>query len=199
MEERCSDRFYDLCLTPTTDVSTHDTSLEACKLACELEQVLGFCDWFIYTPNEFQSCRMYTNDYHGTLEHALDDACFRQGGPTCATDVTTVSCPDRCSYGCHGCGNGNTNDECDFIHDLGCVMDTPPTDFPTGAQDFQSCKEACAAQNSFAIWDEINGVVPCICYNDGQRHCNAYAVKLAIPAGGSIDTCLSHSVEGTLF
>merc|ERR1711971_1122752 len=72
MEDKCSDRFYDLCLTPTTDVSTHDTSLEACKLACELEQVLGFCDWFIYTPDEFQSCKMYTNDYHGTLEHALD-------------------------------------------------------------------------------------------------------------------------------
>ena len=49
-------------------------------LLFQLEQVLGFCDWFIYTPNEFQSCKMYTNDYHGTLEHALDDACFRQVG-----------------------------------------------------------------------------------------------------------------------
>ena len=53
-----------------------------------------------------------------------------------------------------------------------------------------------AVKHSFATWDELNGVVPCVCYNDGQRRCNAYAVKLAIPSGGSIDTCLSHSVPG---
>ena len=23
---------------------------------------------------------------------------------------------------CFSCGNGNANDECDFVHDLGCVM-----------------------------------------------------------------------------
>ena len=53
-------------------------------------------------------------------------------------------------------------------------------------------------EHSFAVWDDRTGNFPCVCYNDGQRKCLAYAMKLAIPAGGSIHSCLSDSVVGKL-
>ena len=46
-----------------------------CQLACELEQTVGFCDWFIFTPHDYQSCKMFTKSL-GDLEDYLDGRCF---------------------------------------------------------------------------------------------------------------------------
>ena len=75
--QKCSDRFYDTCLLPNPEVATHEISLEACKLACELEQTVGFCDWFIFSPHDYQSCKMFTKSL-GDLENVLDGRCFKK-------------------------------------------------------------------------------------------------------------------------
>ena len=36
----------------------------------------------------------------------------------------------------------------------------------------------------------------CLCYASGDRHCNKYAVRLDVPPGGDLGTCLSQSVDG---
>ena len=36
----------------------------------------------------------------------------------------------------------------------------------------------------------------CLCYAGGDRHCNSYAVRLDVPPGGDLGTCLSQSVDG---
>merc|ERR1712156_740198 len=102
MDQKCSDRFYDTCILPNPEIATHEISLEACQLACELEQTVGFCDWFIFSPHDYQSCRMFTKRFHGDLENVLDGRCFKKGGPTCETDVdgVVVECPDKCES-CH--------------------------------------------------------------------------------------------------
>ena len=48
-----------------------------CKLACELEQTVGFCDWFIFSPHDYQSCKMFTKSL-GDLENVLDGRCFKK-------------------------------------------------------------------------------------------------------------------------
>merc|ERR1712062_345301 len=196
MDQKCSDRFYDTCILPNPEIATHEISLEAYQLACELEQTVGFCDWFIFSPHDYQSCQMFTKSFHGDLENVLDGRCFKKGGPTCETDVdgVVVECPDKCDS-CHRCGDNQAKDKCNFVHDIGCFMDESLAPVPqTGADDFESCKSVCLKGYSYAVWDPREAI-QCLCYAGGDRHCNKYAVRLDVPPGGDLGTCLSQSVD----
>jgi len=205
MDQKCSDRFYDTCLLPNPEVATHEISLEACQLACELEHTVGFCDWYIFSPNDYQSCRMFTKSL-GDLENVLDGSCFKKGGPTCETDVDGVvvdgvpmECPDKCDS-CHRCGDNQAKDKCNFVHDIGLIsMDQSLAGPPrpqSGAGDFESCKRVCLKGYTYAVWDPYAPKdLQCLCYNGGDRHCRSYAVSLDVPPGGDLGTCLSQSVN----
>merc|ERR1711953_894796 len=201
MDQKCSDRFYDTCILPNPEVATHEISLEACQLACKLQQTLGFCDWFIFTPHDYQSCKMFTKSL-GDLEDYLDGRCFAKGGSTCETDVDASQCPDKCD-GCHRCGDNQAKDKCNFVHDIGCSMDASLGlgDPKTGAEDFESCKSIClngldGFGYTYAVWNPLEAPLNCLCYTGGDRQCNSYAVRLDVPPGGDLGTCLSQSVNG---
>merc|ERR1712141_331252 len=124
-----------------------------------------------------------------------------EGGPTCETDVDGVvvdgvpmECPDKCDS-CHRCGDNQAKDKCNFVHDIGCFMDESLAPVPqTGADDFESCKSVCLKGYSYAVWDPREAI-QCLCYAGGDRHCNKYAVRLDVPPGGDLGTCLSQSVD----
>jgi len=199
--EKCSDRFHGKCVAFDTDLVTHETSVEGCILTCQLEQTLGYCDWFIYTPKNYQSCQMFRNDFHGTLEEALDYRCYSHGIPTCQVATADHTCPAHCQpdIGCELCGSGNSNDICDFMYDINCIMDTfiPDSAYHTGMQDLLDCQRACSVDDTmtYAVWDEQDLRAPCQCYHDGGRKCSAVAAKMDIPPGGSYDKCTSGNLE----
>merc|ERR1712004_322354 len=201
MDQKCSDTFYDTCILPNPEIATHEISLEACQLACELEQTVGFCDWFIFSPQEYLSCKMFTKSL-GDLENVLD-GCYKKGGPTCETDVDVSECPDKCDS-CHRCGDNQAKDKCNFVHDFGLISMDETAHPQTGAEDFESCKRICLKGldgfgYTYAVWDEFaQKPLQCLCYAGGDRRCQSYAVSLDVPPGGDLGTCLSQSVNGTM-
>merc|ERR1712062_109150 len=82
MDQKCSDRFYDTCILPSPETATHEISLEAChQLACELEQTVGVCDWFIFSPHDYQSCQMLQRVSMEILKMSLMAAALKREGP----------------------------------------------------------------------------------------------------------------------
>merc|ERR1712047_44321 len=93
-EPKCSDNWYDFCNSiPTPAAASHETTIESCYLSCALENILGYCDWFIYEPKAYQSCKMYTTP----MDAFLAGCTARQGGPTCLTDDVP---PNDCAANC---------------------------------------------------------------------------------------------------
>merc|ERR1711894_111731 len=164
---QCSDNWYGSCDSiPDFSVFTSDLTLEDCRLSCQVENFLGFCDWFIFEPKIHQSCKMFANS-HGTMDAVLAGCTGKQGGPTCFTDgVDNDQCQTTCGYSpCTKCGSGTIeHDRCKDVHDLSCVMLN-------------------LAGMTYSFFNAASDAgTECHCYDSGDRICDSYIVSATVDA-----------------
>merc|ERR1712037_176836 len=196
MDDQCSDNWYGSCDSiPDFSVFTSDLTLEDCRLSCQVENFLGFCDWFIFEPKVHQSCKMFANS-HGTMDAVLAGCTGKQGGPTCFTDgVDNDQCQATCGYSpCTKCGSGTIeHDRCKDVHDLSCTMPETTEIFP--ALSFDVCKQACMLYGkTYSFYDAASEAgTECHCYDTGDRICDSYIVSATVDAG-LLEECASDKV-----
>jgi len=200
-EPKCSDNWYDFCNSmPTPAAASHETTIESCYLSCALENILGYCDWFIYEPKAYQSCKMYTTP----MDAFLAGCTARQGGPTCLTDdVPPNDCDANCprSQGdCAACGHGTVeHDKCNGIVGLTCPMKNNPRVSVDDAPGFDQCKKSCLELSTKfgdtinltnAVFDSTSDTVDtCECYDSAEMDCESYVVAASVDMD-SLNECI---------
>merc|ERR1712039_109418 len=197
-EPKCSDNWYDFCNSmPTPAAASHETTIESCYLSCALENILGYCDWFIYEPKAYQSCKMYTTP----MDAFLAGCTARQGGPTCLTDdVPPNDCAANCPGPCAACGQGRVeHDKCNGIVGLTCQMKNNARLDAEDAESFEQCKTAClgvstnitAIDLTNAVFDAtVDTDVTCKCYDSAEMDCESYVVAASVDMD-SLNECIS--------